>query len=232
MISKMLPNIILHNSISLDGSLSNFEVNMDLHYEIAGKLKPDAHLIGSNTIKTGIELYGDAPPEEENDFKKPKRDRNLPYWVIPDTNGKLKDLLHEVRRFEFCKDVIILISKETPKEYINYLKERNYDIHIIGNNQVDLEKALELLFNYYNVKTLLTDTGKILGNILLNKGLVKEISLLIHPVIVGNKAYTIFSSIDPNIQLKLKTNEILDEGYIWSVYKVISLDNRKSSTSN
>jgi 2,5-diamino-6-(ribosylamino)-4(3H)-pyrimidinone 5'-phosphate reductase len=50
----MLPNVILHNSISLDGSLTNFEVNMILHYEIAGRYKPDAHLIGSNTIKIGI----------------------------------------------------------------------------------------------------------------------------------------------------------------------------------
>ena len=49
----MKPKIILHNSISLDGSLTNFEVNMGIHYEIAGGFKPDVHLIGSNTIKKG-----------------------------------------------------------------------------------------------------------------------------------------------------------------------------------
>ena len=80
MISKMLPNIILHNSISLDGSLTNFNVNMEIHYQISGQYNPDAHLIGSNTIKTGIELYGNAPPEDKNDFKKPERDNKLPYW--------------------------------------------------------------------------------------------------------------------------------------------------------
>ena len=220
----MIPNIILHNSISLDGSLTNFEVNMELHYKIAGQFKPDAHLIGSNTIKTGIGSYGNAPQEEENDFIKPERDSNLPYWIILDTKGKLIYHLHEIRRFEFCKDVIILTSKKTPKDYNNYLIERNYDYLVVGKNQVDLENALELIAKNYKIKTVLTDTGRILGNILINRGLVKEISLLIHPVIVGNKAYTIFGDINPNIKLKLKKNEILDDEYIWSIYNVLSLD--------
>ena len=64
----MLPEVILHNSIILVGSLTNFDVNMELHYHIAATYKPDAHLIGSNTIKSGIELYGSSPPEETKDF--------------------------------------------------------------------------------------------------------------------------------------------------------------------
>ncbi len=222
----MFPNIILHNSISIDGSLVNFEVNMGLHYQIAGKYKPDAHLVGSNTIKTGIELYGSSPTEEKNDFNKPNREENLSYWVIPDTKGSLQGLLHEVRRFEFCKDVIILVSEETSKEYLSYLKERKYDFYILGRKHVDLEKSLELLYNNYNVKTILTDCGKILGNILLNKGLVKEISLLIHPVIIGEKSYNIFGNINKDIQLKLIKNEILDGNYFWLVYKVESKNNK------
>ena len=37
----MIPKIILHNSISLDGSLINFDVDMETHYKIAGSFKPD-----------------------------------------------------------------------------------------------------------------------------------------------------------------------------------------------
>ena len=33
----MQTNLILHNSISLDGSLTNFAVDMELHYRIAGE---------------------------------------------------------------------------------------------------------------------------------------------------------------------------------------------------
>jgi 2,5-diamino-6-(ribosylamino)-4(3H)-pyrimidinone 5'-phosphate reductase len=217
----MLPKIIIHNSISIDGSLTNFEPNMGLHYKIAGKYKPDAHLIGSNTIKKGIELYGDGvPKEEKKDFEKQERNKSLPYWVIIDTRGDLKGLIHTCRRFEFCKDVIVLVSEKTPKTYLNHLKKRNYDYHIVGKDYVNIIKALELLTNKYQTKTILTDTGRILGNLLLNQGFVSKISLLIHPIIVGNKSYNMFSDIDQNLKLKLLKKEILEKQYIWLVYKV------------
>jgi len=215
----MLPKIIIHNSISIDGSLTNFEPHMDLHYKIAGNYKPDAHLIGSNTIKKGVELYEDGiPPEEKKDFKKQKRRKNLPYWVIIDTHGKLKGLLHTCRRFEFCKDVIVLVSEKTPKTYLNHLKERNYDYHIVGKDYVNLKKSLEFLSAKYQVKTILTDTGRILGNILINKGLISEVSLLIHPVIVGNKSYYMFRNVKKKFNLKLIRKEIFENNFIWLVY--------------
>ena len=71
-----------------------FLMNMELHYQIAGKYKPDAHLIGSNTIETGIKLYGNSPPEKKKDFQKPERNEDLPYWIIIDTKGKLINHLH------------------------------------------------------------------------------------------------------------------------------------------
>ena len=218
---SMLPKIIIHNSISIDGSLTNFEPNIGLHYQIAGKYKPDAHLIGSNTIKEGVKLYGnDVLQEEKKDFEKQQRNEGLPYWVIIDTHGHLKGLLHTCRRFEFCKDVIVLASEKTPKTYLNHLNERNYDYHIVGKDYVNLKKALELLSNKYKVKTILTDTGRILDNLLLNQGFVSEISLLIHPIIVGNKSYNMFSDIDTNLKLKLFKKETLEKQYILLVYKV------------
>ncbi len=217
----MLLEVIIHNSVSLDGSLTNFEPNMGLHYQISGDYEPDAHLIGSNTVKASLELYEEGvPPEDEKDFEKPKRNRGLPYWVIPDTKGTLKGLLHTCRRFEFCKDVIVLISEKTPKDYLDYLKERNYNYHVVGKEHVDLKASFELLSTEYQVKKILTDTGRILSNILLEHGLVSEISLLIHPIIVGKSSYNTFGNISKNISLKLHKKETFNNGYIWLVYKV------------
>lgn len=214
----MLPKVILHNSVSLDGSLTNFMPNMELHYNIAGKYDADAHLIGSNTVKVGAELYGGpVPAEQECDFVKPERCATLPVWVIPDTKGTLKGILHTCRRFEFCRDVVVLISEETPKGYVEHLEERNYDYHVVGEQHVDLKKALGLLSEKYGVKTVLADTGRILGNLLLNQGLVTKVSLLIHPVIVGANSYNMFSDIN-NLKLKLLQSKILEKDYVWLVY--------------
>jgi 2,5-diamino-6-(ribosylamino)-4(3H)-pyrimidinone 5'-phosphate reductase len=222
-VMTMLPKVFIHNSVSLDGSLTGFEPNMELHYQIAGDYKPDVHLIGSNTAKVGVELFGNGvPPEEKTDFEKPKRNKSLPYWVIPDTKGILKGLLHVSRRFEFCKDVIVLLSQATPRDYIGYLEERNYDYFVVGKEQVDLKKSLELLSAEFKAKKVLTDTGRILGNLLLEQSLVDEISLLLHPIIVGKTSYNIFSNLDKNLGLILRKQEFFDGGYVWLVYKVIN----------
>jgi len=73
---------------------------MELHYKIAGEYKPDAHLIGSKTIIKGKEMFGEGIPYEvPSDFEKPERDKSLPWWVIVDSAGKLKGMLHTCRRF-------------------------------------------------------------------------------------------------------------------------------------
>jgi 2,5-diamino-6-(ribosylamino)-4(3H)-pyrimidinone 5'-phosphate reductase len=217
----MLPKIIIHNSISLDGSLTGFEPNMTLHYQIAADYAPDAHLVGSNTVRIGAELFGEqVSAEEAKDFEKPRRDQKLPYWVIPDTRGTLEGLLHTCRRFEFCKDVIVLLSEKTPKDYFKYLEERNYDYHVVGREHADIKASLGLLSAKYKVKKVLTDTGRILGNLLLEEKLASEISLLIHPILVGSESYNIFGQLHKSVALKLHRKETFNQGYLWLVYKV------------
>lgn len=216
----MLPKIVIHNSVSIDGSLSNFEPHMELHYRIAGKYKPDAHLIGSHTIQAGIELYGDdIPSEGPADFQKPKRKKNLPLWFIIDTKATLKGLLHNCRRFELLRDIILLVSESTPQAYLQHLTERHYPHHIVGSDHVDLKQVFLLLSKKYHVKTVLTDTGRILSNELLNQGYGDEISLLMHPVIVGKKSYNMFSEIQKTKKFRLEKAEVLENQYVWLVYK-------------
>jgi 2,5-diamino-6-(ribosylamino)-4(3H)-pyrimidinone 5'-phosphate reductase len=129
----MLPRVIMHNTVSLDGAIKDFEMDLGLHYELAGKIKADAHLVGSETAKAGVETFTEEVPEEEpSDFIKPvaKPNDTRPYWVIPDSKGKLKGLLHVYRRSCYCRGIIVIITNQTPDEYLQYLKDRNYDIHI------------------------------------------------------------------------------------------------------
>ncbi|MFC1956153.1 dihydrofolate reductase family protein [Chloroflexota bacterium] len=220
-----IPKIIMHNSVSLDGSFTDFDVDMELHYQIASRYQADANLIGSNIIKSGIEIYGgEIPPENEADFTKPDRDPALPYWVIVDTRAINQGLLHTCRSFEFCKDVIVLISRQTSKDYIDYLNERDYDYLVCGNEHVDYEKAFNILNTKYGVKTILVDSGPTLNGLLLGRGLIDEISLLVSPVLVSTKSDKLLAHLNfeiQNVNLELLTCEDLDKGHVLLRYKVL-----------
>jgi len=216
---------IMHNSVSLDGSFINFDVDMGLHYQLASRFEADAHLIGSDTIRAGIELYdGNVPSENESDFVKPKRAKGLPYWVIVDSKGKTKGLLHTCRRFEFCKDVIVLISRKTNAGLIDYLKQRSYDYLVCGDAYVDFIKAYKDLTEKYGIRTIMVDSGPTLNGVLFDKGLIDEISLLVFPVVVGKKSDKLLAHLNTgnqNVSLKLLEHDNLDKGLIWLKYQVL-----------
>jgi len=216
----MQTEIIIHNSISLDGSLTGFMPDMELHYKIAGDYKPNAHLIGADTVITGNEMFGEGIPDEvTSDFQQPERPEYLPWWIIVDSGARLKGMLHTCRRFEYCRDVIVLISEKTPAGYIDHLSERHYRFIKTGNDKVNLIPAIEKLRIEFGITKILTDTGRILGNILINLGIVSEISLLIHPLAVGEKSYNMFGDLQENKSFSLIKSEHFNNGCIWAVYK-------------
>ena len=218
------PEVIMHNSVSLDGRINGFKADEGLHYGIVASYHADVYMAGSNTARTGLELYGAVPPETGTDFQKPVKDSHLSYWVIPDSRGVLKGFLHAYRNMEYCRDVMVLISSKTPHAYVNYLTERHYDFLVCGNDYVDYVQAFQTLAVQYNMKRILVDSGPALGGILLKNGLVDEISLLIYPYLVGNKVPGLFEKLDiekVNIELQLLKNETLASGHIRTVWKVV-----------
>ena len=209
--------VIIHNSITLDGALTGFMPNMELHYRLAGQYRPEATLIGSNTARIGFQMFGLPSAETEADFQPPQRSTALSYWVIPDSRGSLKGLLHGCRRFEYCRDVVVLVSASTPKDYLDYLAQRHYDYLVAGQDHVDIKQALELLAGKYQVKTVLADTGQTLSNLLITQGLADELSLLVHPRLGGKKELNIFGDLRLE-KLRLLNCEKYDDGLVWLTY--------------
>ena len=221
----MLPKLIIHNSISLDCSITGFEANLELHYGILRSYGPDAMLVGSNTAKTGIELFcEEIPPEEESDFLKPEILPGDPraFWLLADSRGTLKGLLHILRRSEYCKDVIVLVSEKTPAAYLDYLKERDYDTIRAGEAHVDYREALETANGRYGFKIVVSDSGSTLNSILLEQGLAEEISLLVSPVLVGKTGENLFGKLEKSgIELELVKNERMEGNYLNLLYRVL-----------
>lgn len=216
----MKPKVIVHAQISLDGGINGFE-NTGIFYSLAYRFNADMVLFGSNTVFTATEQY---PPEKEADFIKPIIDPNddRPFGVIPDSRGILQNL-HIVRNMGYLKDVIILVSETTPPSYLDNLKKRNYDFIVAGKDHVDYRKAFEILNNRYNCKIIRTDSGGLLTNILLEQGLVDEISLIVSPVLVGTAIPNLFRnlSLQNKIHLELLNSEVIDHNYLFVTYRVL-----------
>jgi 2,5-diamino-6-(ribosylamino)-4(3H)-pyrimidinone 5'-phosphate reductase len=209
----------MHNQISLDGKLDGFEVDMGIYYGVAARFKPDATLVGSGTVLKAVD---EIPPEEASDFKRPQISPDDPnsYVVFVDSKGVIR-CHHVFRRFEMIKDVIVLVSKATPEEYIEYLDEREYDHIEAGEDKVDLEKALELLNERYGFETIRTDAGAILNSIMLDQGLIDEISLIITPELVGKDHTSMFGPLSSGIKLHLKSSDLLENGLVHVIYRVV-----------
>lgn len=219
----MPPTITVFNSVSLDGAITAFQLDLEAHYKILGALAPEALLVGSNTAKTGIETFiKEIPPEREEDRRKPEiaaSDRRA-YWIIPDSKGVLKNLLHVYRQTGYGKDIILLVSEKTPKAYLSYLTERHYDYIVAGKTRVDLPKALDLLVKKYDFSAIVTDTGPSLNTALLAAGLVDEIKLLVWPELAGKAGRNFMEGLGNSAKLQLISCEKQDKGSVLLSYKI------------
>ncbi len=214
--------VIVHNSVSLDGSLLGFAVDMAAHYRVAGGFRPGIHLVGSNTALAGLRMFHrKLPSEQEKDLRKPQASARLPLWVIPDSQGKLKGKLHVLRQSRLCRDVVILTTSATPQGYLRYLTERDYDWHYMGNGPIHYAHAFEVLAREYRARVLLSDSGPMLSGILLDAGLVDEVSLLVHPFVVGAGRLAMFAGVKNGVTLHLAKSRTI-AGKPWLLFRVIT----------
>jgi 2,5-diamino-6-(ribosylamino)-4(3H)-pyrimidinone 5'-phosphate reductase len=219
----MLPRVILHNQVSLDGRIDWFTPDVGLYYEIAARWQADAHLAGSNTIFNPDE---EIPPEEPAVFEPRVLDPNdrRPLLVVPDSTGKVRNW-HVLRQMPYWRDTVALCSHGTPKEYLTYLEKRHIHHIVRGNEQVELRAALEELSAQFGVKKVLVDSGGTLNGVLLRAGLVDEISILISPNLVGGVSpRSMFRAPDLThagdvIPLRLMDVETVRGGVVWLRYE-------------
>jgi 2,5-diamino-6-(ribosylamino)-4(3H)-pyrimidinone 5'-phosphate reductase len=225
----MLPKVILHTALSLDGRITNFPADLELYYSLAAQWNPDAILFGSGTIIAAARADPslEVPPEHEELFTPTDgaKEDPRPLLVIADSRGRVC-CWDKIRKWPYMRDVLALCSAATPKEYLGYLKDRRIGTIITGDDHIDMRDALEVLNRKYGVNVLRVDSGGTLNSVLLHAGLVSEVSVLIHPFIAGGKADPTMS--DPlnagipelQVPLRLQSTEIVGEGIIWARFVV------------
>ena len=231
----MLPRVILHNAVSLDGRIDGFPIDPYQYYELVATWKEDATLAGSQTF---LKAASEAPAEDESAFVQAKVDPidKRALLVIPDSRGRIRTW-HYLRSLPYWRSFVALCTKSTPQEYLHYLQKRHIDCIIAGDDHVDLRTALEELYSRYAVRVVRVDAGGTLNGLLLRQGLVSEVSILIYPSLVGGeKISSIFRAPDlpavsdadlvsglgaeGTISLKLMHTEKLKGDVMWLRYEV------------
>lgn len=86
----MLPRIIIHNVVSVDGRIDWISPDNGLFYEFASLWKEDATLAGSDTI---LEQEKEMREEEEGTFEliKKKSGDSRPLLIVPDSKGRVRN---------------------------------------------------------------------------------------------------------------------------------------------
>jgi 2,5-diamino-6-(ribosylamino)-4(3H)-pyrimidinone 5'-phosphate reductase len=222
----MLPRVITYNAVSLDGRFDWFTPDIGQFYSLVPTWKEDVTLVGSNTL---LAAPASEMPDAEEAFEPPKpnpRDKR-PLLVLVDSRGRVRNL-HALRQAGYWRDVAALCSRTTPKEYRDYLKARHIDCIIAGKNRVDPRTAVRKLGEQYKARTIRIDGGGTLNGVFLRAGLVSEVSLLLHPSLVGGTTpKSIFNAEDLTspkgvINLKLLHVEKVKNGLLWLRYKVLA----------
>ena len=225
----MLPNVILHTAMSLDGRITNFPADLDLYYGLVAQWNPDAILFGSGTVLAAVRDNPalEVPPEHKEMFAPPEDAEAdpRPLLVIADSRGMVR-CWDAIRKWPYMRDVLALCSSSTPQEYLGYLADRRIGTVIAGDDRIDMRAALEALNRQYGVKVLRVDSGGTLNSVLLHAGLVDEVSVLIHPFIAGGKADPTLSDPlkagipDLQVSLRLQSAEVVKDGIVWARYLV------------
>jgi 2,5-diamino-6-(ribosylamino)-4(3H)-pyrimidinone 5'-phosphate reductase len=222
----MLPWVVLHNEVSVDGRIEWLDVHLGLYYELAQRFVEDATLAGADTLLAAPDGIDDETDEDMALFAEEPDEDKLPYLVVPDSRGRVRHW-HMLRRFKFWGRFIAMVSDTTPVEYLEYLGDRNIDFVRAGEDHVDLRAALEELCDRYDIRVIRADSGGTLNGILLKEGLVDELSILLNASIVGGEDATSYIKAPPGwskedmVGLKLTFVEEMDDDTVWLRYDVV-----------
>jgi len=177
----MLPKIILHTEVSVDGRMDWMLDDKFLYYRMIADWKLDAMLSGSNTM---LVAYPEPDTPETQAAPPPEKATGMQRHLVVDSRGRLR-CWRQMQQSDWWGEVTLLCSQATPLEYVEAVKSLGVDVIIAGEDHVDLRAALEEAHARYGIEVVRTDSGGKLHGALLRAGLVDEVSVLLNPCLVG-----------------------------------------------
>lgn len=178
----MPPEVVIHVAVSADGRSTGFVPRMELFYGLLPIWGEDVTLAGSETIRVALdEFSGEAMPEATEGAPS---EGERPLLVIVDSRGRITDF-EPLRAFPSWRDIVVACSRATPPEHLAALEAAGVGAIVTGDERVDLAALLVALEAGYAARVVRVESGGVLNGALLRAGLVTEVSLLVHPVLLG-----------------------------------------------
>jgi Pyrimidine reductase, riboflavin biosynthesis len=220
------PYIICHMMTSVDGridcNMTEHLRGVDEYYNTLNSLETPSRLSGRITgqlelAKGTFEAHDKHPINKEGFQKNAYADG---YEIIVDTHGTL--LWNDDQNAS--RPHLIITSETAPMEYFEYLNNKHISWIATGTNKINLQRAMNILSEQFDVKRLAVVGGGHINGSMLNEGLVDEVSILIGAGVDGrmNQA-AVFDGLDKSeqpIDLHLESVKQYDSDAVWLKYTV------------
>jgi 2,5-diamino-6-(ribosylamino)-4(3H)-pyrimidinone 5'-phosphate reductase len=203
------PHVVVHVAVSVDGATTGFDVDLGRFYELAATWNEDVTLAGSDTILAQEQALAAAP--------RPGPATNGPVLAVVDGRGRVREW-DALRTVGHWSGVVALHAESTPLRPA----VRSTEEIVVGTDRVDLAGALDALERRYAARVVRVESGGSLVGALLHRGLVDEVSLVVHPLLAGARTRRLWhgSGSAGTEALDLVDSTALDDGLVWLRYRV------------
>jgi len=201
------PRVVVHAAVSIDGSVTGFEPDVARYYTLAKTWSEDVTLAGADTILAQEETLAAAP--------RPGPAADGPLLAVVDSRRRVR-AWDALRACGHWSDVVALRGDAPQPGTGAGVREVS-----TGGPTVDLVAALRLLRERFGAQLVRVDSGGTLIGALLQARLVDEVSLLVHPCIVGGQGATPWwGSADGPRRCERLAGESFQGGLDWLRYQL------------
>lgn len=202
-----MPYIICHMLMSIDGKVTgNFLFDekaansCEIYYQLHRNFKADGFICGRVTMEESFtkKYYPDLSKYSNCDVSYEdyiyKNDAKF-YAIAFDRKGKLgwkSNIINDEDPGYDNSYIIEVLTKQVSKEYLCYLKDKKISYIFAGEDELDVKLALEKIYKYFNIKTLLLEGGSIINGAFFKENLVDELSLVLCPLTANNNDKSLF----------------------------------------
>ena len=206
------PHIICHMMISIDGRI-DCEMTAKIsgvkeYYDSLKALNVQATVSGRVTAQLELAQDGEFVSKKEEIFGREgfsKKCDSDNYCVVVDTKGSLL----WTHPKELNQPLIVITTMSVKKDYFDYLDSERISWIAVGEKQIDLVHACEILAREFGIERMAIVGGGHINTGFLREGLLDEVSLVVGPAIDGRAGMTaLFDGLDAQKEptpLKLET---------------------------